>query len=438
MPPAGTCPEDSQLARVAAGGAGVDELAAVEAHLDGCSDCRRVIAAAASEETLPRAANSRSLRPGDTVGRYRIGALLGTGGMGVVYEARDPVLDRQVAIKVLRSPDDPEGRARLLREAQIMARLSHPNLLPVFELGEWEGRIFLAMERVDGVSFDRWRARGSRSQAQLLETLVGAGRGLAAAHQAVVVHRDFKPANVLVGPDGRARVTDFGLSRSAGPPTGEGAGALMLETGAGSLVGTPAYMAPEQLEGRAADARSDQFAFCVTLAEALGGERPFVAPTAGALREAMRRPPRLDRVPRSLRGVLARGLSEAATARFPSMHDLLKTLAQRQRARRLVPLALAAVLVALLSPWWSRPLLGEAEVEVLSAAVDLQEGVPVPREKMVVRRVPKRFVTSSVIRPESATYVVDHAVMVPVQAGDLLLWSQFERMPVQQPPEEPL
>ncbi len=437
MPPAGPCLEDSQLARVAAGGASEDELAAVETHLDGCSDCRRVIAAAASEESLPGAANTHALGPGETVGRYRIGGLLGTGGMGVVYEALDPVLDRQVAIKVLRSPDDPEGRARLLREAQIMARLSHPHLLPVFELGEWEGQIFLAMERVDGVTFDRWRAQGARSQAQLVETLVGAGRGLAAAHQAMVVHRDFKPANVLIGPDGRARVTDFGLSRSEGPPRGERAGVLMLETGAGSLLGTPAYMAPEQLEGRAADARSDQFAFCVTLAEALGGQRPFEAPTAGALREAMRRPPRLDRVPRSLRGVLARGLSEEATGRFPSMQDLLQALAQRQRARRQVPLALAAVAVVLLSPWWSRPLLGEAEVEVLSAAVDLQEGVPVPRAKMVVRRVPKRFVTSSVIRPDSAIYVVDHPLVVPVQAGDLLLWSQFETMPVRKQAAEP-
>jgi serine/threonine protein kinase len=262
----------------------------MEAHLDACEQCRRAVAAAASDFTLPATVVSTELTPGMRVARYEIQRELGRGGMGVVYLARDITLDRLIALKLLHARHDEAAQARLLREAQVMARLSHPNVVPVFELGDWRGELYLTMELVSGRTLAAWLKAAPRTSAEILSTFIEAGRGLAAAHAAGIVHRDFKPENVLVGHDGRVRVTDFGLSRPGSavvlPPF-----ASPLITREGALAGTLAYMAPEQLDGKPADERSDQFSFCVALAEALLGARPFEGENWSTLRARPRRTP---------------------------------------------------------------------------------------------------------------------------------------------------
>jgi serine/threonine protein kinase len=220
--------------------------------------------------------------------------------MGVVYAAYDETLDRRVALKVLRR--DTGGREsvrrRMLREAQGLARLSHPNVVQVYEVGELGGQVFIAMEYLPGRTIREWLAAGPRDWRAILDVFVQAGSGLAAAHAAKLVHRDFKPENAIVADDLRVRVVDFGLVRddggrddgSGGPDDGPAAPddgpddpddrAL---TQSGALIGTPAYMSPEQHDRRPADARSDQFSFCVALWEALYGHRPFHGTTRQAI-----------------------------------------------------------------------------------------------------------------------------------------------------------
>ncbi|MBL8975191.1 MAG: serine/threonine protein kinase, partial [Myxococcales bacterium] len=217
----------------------------------------------------------------EQIGRFEILGLLGAGGMGVVYTAYDPALDRKVAVKLLRERQT-EREDRAWREARALARLAHPNVVAIHAVGRHAGRLFLAMELVAGVTLDVWLARQPRDPREILAIVLQAGRGLAAAHAAGIVHRDFKPANVIVGADGRARVVDFGLARSfAGgerpPPEHTRRVASVLDTTltrAGGRPGTPRYMSPEQREGLPVDARSDQYAFCVVLFEALAGELP--------------------------------------------------------------------------------------------------------------------------------------------------------------------
>jgi serine/threonine protein kinase len=282
------------------------------------------------------------VNPGARVGRYEVDALLGSGAMGAVFSARDLSLDRRVAIKLLHSAGDEQSRARLEREAQAMARLSHPHVVTVHELGDWSGGRFIAMELVEGKTLDAWLP--SATPAERRKVLLDAGHGLNAAHQAGVVHRDFKPRNLLVGRDGRVRVTDFGLSRATVNASGQLPESL-LRTAQGALVGTPAWMSPEQLDGRLADERSDQFAFCVVWVEALTGRRPFAGETRAELREAMRAEPSLVGLSAHERTALRRGLSEDPTARFESMDLLLQALGGT--SLRLWPWA-GAVLLALL------------------------------------------------------------------------------------------
>jgi len=302
---------------------------------------------------------SSDLKPDPTrIGRHVVIERLGEGGMGVVYAAYDPQLDRKLAVKLVRATmHDSRGtsdpQARLLREAQAMARLSHPNVIQVYDTGTHEGQVYIAMEFVDGEPLGKWMRRGGapRPWRESLDVLSLAGRGLAAAHSAGLVHRDFKPDNVLVGKDGSVRVLDFGLVRRAdlgadaeSPTTSEEAalpprGALL--TRAGFLVGTPAYMAPEQFAGQAADARADQFAFCVSLYQALYGLRPFAGDTAHELAYSvtegqLREPPKQTRVPGWVRNVVMRGLSKNPAHRYPTMGALLTALANdpaRMRAR---------------------------------------------------------------------------------------------------------
>nr|WP_306818537.1 serine/threonine-protein kinase [Archangium lipolyticum] len=312
--------------------------------MEGCADCQRALAAGASSLPASRAPGEpgAELAPGATLSRYVVLERIGQGSMGVVYAARDPELERRVAIKVLR----PEGRQveelrrRLLREAQALARLSDPHVVAVHDVGTCGDGIFVAMDLVEGTTLAEW-LRQPRSWREVLHVFVEAGRGLVAAHRAGLVHRDFKPANVLVGRDGRVRVTDFGLACSVeqsevsgevpspGAPLSSGGNAELTRTGA--LLGTPAYMAPEQLQGHKADALSDQFSFCVALYEALYGERPFQGTSfeelGRAAREGQVRPARRDtRVPAWVRRVVLRGLRPGPEERFPSMEALLEAL----------------------------------------------------------------------------------------------------------------
>ena len=302
------------------------------------------------------------------LGRYLVLGELGRGGMGAVYLAYDPELDRKVAVKLLDAPDgDPAQQDRLLREAQAMARLAHPNVAAVFDVGVLGRQVYLAMEYVEGASLRAWLAAG-RPWPAIVATYVQAGRGLAAAHAAGLVHRDFKPENAIVGRDGRVRVLDFGLAAlGAEAPTDADAAPSTLTslslpglasrsllssrlTAAGAIVGTLAYMSPEQLTLAELDPRSDQFGFCVALHEALHGELPFAGDTAGAYAlavtsGAVRAPPR-GPVPRWLDRVLARGLAPAREDRWPDMDSLLAALSRDPAANRrrlaLISAAIAA------------------------------------------------------------------------------------------------
>jgi tetratricopeptide (TPR) repeat protein/predicted Ser/Thr protein kinase len=316
----------------------------------------------ASDEANHRTGEHESpLGRGDMVDRYVILSSLGQGGMGVVFAAYDPELDRKVALKLLlpaaaaQSGTRSESRTRLLREAQALAQLSHPAVVAVHDVGTVGDQVWLAMEFVDGVTLTSWCER-PRTWREVLELFRRAGEGLAAAHAAGLVHRDFKPDNVMVGADGRVRVMDFGLARADGPsrppPRSElrvSRSALRAEvTVAGSVMGTPAYMAPEQWLGGATDARTDQFAFCVALWEALYGERPFAGDTHAALAHRVttgrhRDPPARSKVPTWLRKVVERGLLPVPARRWPSMATLLAALVggagRRQRRLAIVGVA---------------------------------------------------------------------------------------------------
>jgi tetratricopeptide (TPR) repeat protein len=329
-----------------------------------------------SQET----ASMASLTKGMVFGRYEIVRRIGSGGMGTVYAAFDPTLDRTVALKVLHDKvESSDAEQRLLREAQAMARLSHPNVVTVHDAGTKDGRPYVAMEFVEGYDLRTWLRRKTRDWREIVDKFAAAGDGLAAAHAAGLIHRDFKPANVLVGNDGRARVTDFGLARAAeagdsepgaAPPTplampvADAESSSPLETPltqAGMVLGTPAYMAPEQaLEGRA-DHRSDQYAFCVSLYVALFGKHPlgefsnlpeFIAQLET---DDVSPPPADDEAPARIVGAIMRGLSRAPEDRFPDMGALLDILrfgpAQR-RNRWLVAgvgIAAAAAIIGIVS-----------------------------------------------------------------------------------------
>ena len=225
---------------------------------------------------------------GSSLGRFLVLEPIGSGGLGVVVAAYDPQLHRKVAIKLLhpRSVATEELREHVLREARALARVVHPNIVSVYDAGFEGGELFVVMELVEGHNLRDWLRGGERSLAEILEVFTQAGRGLAGAHDAGLVHRDFKPDNVLVGSDGRVRVADFGLARvlAASVPDLEVKTPADLGTsGTGALIGAPAYMAPEQHASARVDARADQFAFCVARHEALHGVRPFEGDTYAEL-----------------------------------------------------------------------------------------------------------------------------------------------------------
>jgi serine/threonine protein kinase len=387
----------------------------------------------AKDQALP------TLPRGATIGRYVVLGLVGRGGMGEVYAAYDPELDRKVAVKLLRvKPGNGvsrhEGRQRTLREAQAIARLSHSNVVVVFDVGTFQDQVFIAMEFVEGNTVTYWLQAAARSWQEILKVFMAAGRGLAAAHEKGLVHRDFKPDNVMVGRDNQVRVMDFGLARqmtaadkaASGdksgvseksghgvseksghgvseksghgasersghgerttprtdrPVTGDvnvnvevpdtvvlgqttataevqapAAATTMFEvqlTRTGAMMGTPAYMAPEQFLGTATDARTDQFSFCVALYEALYGERPFAGNTMYALTNnvvqgKVRDAPANADVPLWIRKILLRGLRPTASERFPSMGDLLDALGKNPATTRnkVLAAAVSAILTA--------------------------------------------------------------------------------------------
>ncbi|MCY1009540.1 tetratricopeptide repeat-containing serine/threonine protein kinase [Nannocystis pusilla] len=298
------------------------------------------------------------------LGRFNVLGLVGHGGMGVVYACYDDQLDRKVAVKVLHREvvrEQENARRRLLREAQAMARLSHPNIVTVHEVGQVDDMVYVAMEFVRGQTLDAWVQR-SPSWRQILAAFVQAGRGLEAAHRAGLVHRDFKPQNAMIGEDGQVKVLDFGLARLHDDDLGEelpsGAqasleGALLLRplTRTGVILGTPGYMSPEQHLGLRASAESDQFSFCVSLYQSLYGDWPFSTESFQALREDVVRgrvtpPPAGSPVPARVFKALRRGLMADPRARFASMTELLAELEREPGAlyRRVAALAATAVL----------------------------------------------------------------------------------------------
>lgn len=361
------CPDPDQLALAVSGAGDTSQRRAVLDHAAGCEECHAammVLAATAapgpssgSPPGLDLSAGSASvLASGDSVDRYLLGAELGRGAMGVVYAARDPELDREVAVKVLR-PN--ASAARLKREAQALARLAHPNVVRVYDVGEHGGQAFVAMELVRGANLRQW-LRTPRGVDEVLAVLREAGEGLAAAHRAGLVHRDVKPDNVFVADDGGVRVGDFGLARSTElrssdePPDAAAATMPMAAsaqlTATGALVGTPAYMAPEQDQGEAT-AASDQYAFCVMAWEALFGQRPILGTSFTELRDRARAgtitpPPAGREVPAPVERAIRRGLSPTAGARFASMDALLEALAPQVPRRWLVPAVVLAATAA--------------------------------------------------------------------------------------------
>jgi tetratricopeptide (TPR) repeat protein len=308
------------------------------------------------EPGLPLPADAPLTR-GQAVGRYVILQMLGAGGMGVVYSAYDPDLDRKVALKLLRPApgsrrSETDGRARLLREAQAMAKLSHPNVVAVHDVGLHDEQVFIAMEFVKGTTLGTRKRSAPGPWAETVDIYAKAGQGLAAAHAAGLIHRDFKPDNVLLGEHGEVKVTDFGLAHHRDPqerpaekthpssPLSELSQSGMESlTRTGAVVGTPAYMAPEQHLSLGTEERSDQFSFCVALYEALYGERPFAgsnretltfAVTSGEVQPA----PAGSKVPGWLRQVLLQGMRASPEDRWPDMGTVLAELRKDPTAKR--------------------------------------------------------------------------------------------------------
>ncbi|MCE9580440.1 MAG: serine/threonine protein kinase [Deltaproteobacteria bacterium] len=360
-----SCPPDDVLAAHLAGE--LDESSAIAEHLDGCDACRAIVVAAvrgrvgqgpvatavtdldAIAITVPDARAPTAVLPaGARVGRYTIDRLLGAGGMGAVYAAHDAELDRPVALKLLRAFGGPAAAAmaeRLALESRLMARVRDPSVLTIFDAGRDGDRVYLAMELIDGGTLAAWLAARPRGWRAVLAVFRRAGTGLAAAHAAGLVHRDFKPENVLVDGDGlapaRVLVTDFGVARAVGgddrgPPTPQALPDDPRLTATGVAVGTPAYRAPEQLAAGEVDARADVFGFAVALWEALWGARPFSGATVGELRAAIDRGPASPArgVPRWVERALRAALVADPDRRTPSMRALLAALDPAPRRRR--------------------------------------------------------------------------------------------------------
>lgn len=353
------CLADPQVHDFVAGRLEGDSLAEVDAHLDRCASCRELVGgvrrALSGDGAEP--SDSMSLPAGARIGRFEIDAVLGRGAMGVVYAARDPRLERPVALKLLRADRDADDRqdapSSLLAEAKAMAQVAHPNVVAVYDVDavpESDTDLYVAMELVDGETLRAFIETGPHGWRQVLELMLGAGRGLATAHRAGVLHRDFKPENVLIGVDRRARVTDFGLARACA--VGDPRAPVELVRTQTSIAGTPAYMAPELFGGAPGSPSSDQFSFCVTLFETLTGGRPFAGEDLDSVlaeaRAGRHRWPADRPVPAAVRRVVARGLAADPADRWPTMDALLDGLASagsRRRSRWMLAAASTGLIV---------------------------------------------------------------------------------------------
>jgi tetratricopeptide (TPR) repeat protein/predicted Ser/Thr protein kinase len=350
------CLSDDTLARLVAGELESESQASIDRHLAGCASCRAVLGAYGRrfadsaptgdpEATRP----SAELDAGERIGRFEIRERLGAGGMGVVYRAHDPELDRDIALKLLRvttkTPTELEARHR--REAQAMAKLSHPNVVAVYDVGVDRGRVFIASEYIRGMTLQEWLEARPRPWQAIVDAFIEAGRGLCAAHEAGIVHRDFKPSNVMVGDEGRIYVVDFGLARSgartraeltADEPTSESELETTTLTRTGAILGTPPFLAPECVDGQSVTRAADQFSFCVALYWAVHGVAPFKASSLAERQQRIRQArlsPGPRRVPTWLERALRRGLAFRPEDRHPSLEVLLDHLqAGRRRGRR--------------------------------------------------------------------------------------------------------
>jgi eukaryotic-like serine/threonine-protein kinase len=311
-----TCVDENAAIALLEGRLAVADADQLRAHALECESCRQLVAELAKASTSPRADIARHdsvPRRGDAIGRYIVLGYLGEGGMGVVYLGYDPDLDRRVALKFLHDGD----RSWLLSEAQAIAKLSHPNVVSVFDVGHSGDALYVAMEYVPGVTLREWLAVERRSWAEIVERFRDAGRGLAAAHAAGIVHRDFKPDNVLVTDD-RVRVLDFGLAAHA--------------NSAAPVGGTPRYMAPEQARGDEVSPAADQYSFCIALDEALRGQR----------------------IPARLANVIARGLASDPARRHATMEVLLAALMPRRRRAFIAVAGFAAIAAVAVSTFAAR------------------------------------------------------------------------------------
>ena len=390
------CLDDNAASEFVSGALALSALGRVETHLAGCRDCRALVAALAGDDADSNAATHKHEKPsedsqvskrpvlsiGDRVGRYLVLSSLGAGGMGVVFSAYDPQLDRKVALKLLRGnlgANAKEARTRLKREAQAIAQLNHPNVVGVYDVGENNGDVYIAMEFIEGDTLTTWLKRWPRTWREILEVFQQAARGLMAAHSVGLLHRDFKPDNVLVGGDGRVRVTDFGLARSLflddsarGPvdpkPRPDGSPLQVDITATGTVLGTPRYMPPEQLTGPTIDARADQFSFCVALYEALYSTHPLPGATSVSMLEHDEKalpPPEGTKVPAFIGRAVMRGLEKERSKRFPTLATLMQELTPPPQRSPIKFVAVAAV--------------GALLVTIATAAVMTRPDTPVHR-----------------------------------------------------------
>jgi serine/threonine protein kinase len=408
------CPDANALQDLMSGRLASAARDQLTEHLDACRECRSVLATLAREEparlpfdeTLvprdriggadtvdsggaPSVSLPAQLGPGIEVGRrlgrYVVAARLGAGAMGVVYRAMDPELGREVAIKLLRRPDA-MLRDRLSREARAMAQVNHPNVAAVYDVGAIDGQVYVAMELVRGQNLRQWQEAKPRGVSEIIAVYAAAGRGLVAAHAAGVIHRDFKPDNVLIDEEGRPRVTDFGLAGSVaridaalrdssgtGEPRRSRLDALDVSlTQTGVVLGTPVYMSPEQFVGGNIDPRSDQWSFCVSLYEALFGQRPFVGSSWEQLEQNVMsgklEPAIAPGVSSALRRIVLRGLAVRPGDRHATMTDLLGELGRDRgtpwrRAALLGGVLAAAFAVGLFADWLLRQRAEEAATQ---------------------------------------------------------------------------
>ena len=425
--PGADCLSDDDAAAFVSGDVDGGVRDRVARHLDACDPCRRFVSKLAAAEiatpatVLDVTAGPTGLRADGQLGRFRLIRPLGAGSMGEVWAARDPELDREVALKLLRVRPEAINRdatARMRREAQAMARLNHPNVVTIHELGtDDHGRVFCAMELVDGTTLRSWIAQ-RRPWRSVINMAGAIGRAIAAAHAAGLIHRDIKPENVLIDRAGHPLVSDFGLAKlvdlsEAELVSDELAGESMLAvslTRTGAVIGTPHYMAPEQLSGRPADARSDQFAYCVTIYETLFGARPFRGASIEELRLAIVHgpmiPAKLGGVPRGVLRCLVRGLTLDPAARWPSMSALVHELERAARRPRRRLAALAVAVTSLGAGLAATALLGSRDDGCL-AGVQLIDDLwnPTVRDAQVARFTALDSTAGVAIR--SATRLVD-------------------------------